>query len=240
VSSLPRQDEHETLETLFQNVDLSIAETQARQCFHTTGPGRPPRSPLGLLRAFIVMRMKEIRSLRELTRILNVDQRIRRLCLIEDGERGYPRSVLSRFTRRVGAERLRRRARDAAEWEIAGLLHDLDYDLVQDDPSQHGIKTAALLDGKISKEILQAIMAHDHRTGQKVATLLGRALIFSDSLAILIEDQSLDHDSDEEEIAEAISLEAMKKPWIAQNIEHFCLEIDLDSRALLRVILQVI
>ena len=54
------------------------------------------------------MRMKEIRSLRELSRILNVDQRIRRLCLIEDGERGYPRSVLSRFTKLVGAERLRR------------------------------------------------------------------------------------------------------------------------------------
>jgi transposase len=102
------QDEHETLETLFQNVDLSLAETQAQQCFHTTGPGRPPRSPLGLLRAFIVMRMKEIRSLRELSRILDVDQRIRRLCLIDDGERGYPRSVLSRFTRLVGAERLRR------------------------------------------------------------------------------------------------------------------------------------
>ena len=54
------------------------------------------------------MRMKEIRSLRELSRTLNVDQRIRRLCLIEDGERGYPRSVLSRFTNLVGAERLRR------------------------------------------------------------------------------------------------------------------------------------
>jgi hypothetical protein len=52
--------------------------------------------------------MKAIRSLRELSRVLNVDQRIRRLCLIEDGERGYPRSVLSRFTRLVGAERLRR------------------------------------------------------------------------------------------------------------------------------------
>lgn len=102
------QDEHETLETLFQNVDLSIAETQARECFHTTGPGRPPRSPLGLLRAFIVMRMKEIRSLRELSRTLDVDLRLRRLCLIEDGERGYPRSVLSRFTNLVGAERLRR------------------------------------------------------------------------------------------------------------------------------------
>ena len=102
------QDEHETLETLFQNVDLSIAETQARECFHTAGPGRPPRSPLGLLRAFIVMRMKEIRSLRELSRTLNVDQRLRKLCLIEEDEKGYPRSVLSRFTRLVGAEKLGR------------------------------------------------------------------------------------------------------------------------------------
>jgi len=65
---------------------------------------QPPRPPW----AFIVMRMKEIRSLRGLSRILNVDQRLRRLCLIEDGEKGYPRSVLSRFTRLVGAERLRR------------------------------------------------------------------------------------------------------------------------------------
>jgi transposase len=102
------QDEHETLETLFQNVDLSLAETQAQQCFHTTGPGRPPRNPLGLLRAFIVMRMKEMRSLRELTRVLDSDERIRRLCLIEDSERGYPRSVLSRFTTLFGAEKLRR------------------------------------------------------------------------------------------------------------------------------------
>jgi transposase len=52
--------------------------------------------------------MKGIRSLRELTRVLDVDPRIRRLCLIEDGERGYSRSVLSRFTRLMGAEKLRR------------------------------------------------------------------------------------------------------------------------------------
>ena len=54
------------------------------------------------------MRMKEIRSLRELSRTLDIDLRLRRLCLIGDGERGYPRSVLSRFTRLVGAERLRK------------------------------------------------------------------------------------------------------------------------------------
>jgi len=54
------------------------------------------------------MRMKEMRSLRELTRVLDVDQRIRRLWLIGDRERGYSRSVLSRFTTLFGAERLRR------------------------------------------------------------------------------------------------------------------------------------
>jgi transposase len=107
VNPIPGQDEHETLEILFRNVDLSIAQELIHECFHTTGPGRPPRNPLGLFRAFIVMRMKAIRSLRELARLLDVDPRLRRLCLIEDDERGYPRSVLSRFTRRVGAERLR-------------------------------------------------------------------------------------------------------------------------------------
>jgi hypothetical protein len=63
---------------------------------------------LGILRALIVMRMKGIRSLRELTRILDVDNRIRKLSLIKRGERGYTRSVISRFTKRVGAERLRK------------------------------------------------------------------------------------------------------------------------------------
>jgi len=50
------------------------------------------------------MRLKGIRSLRELTRILDVDRRLRRLCLIHGDQRGYPRSVISRFTRKVGAD----------------------------------------------------------------------------------------------------------------------------------------
>ena len=54
------------------------------------------------------MGMKGVRSLREMARLLNVDPRIRKLCLIKERERGYPRTVLSRFTKRVGAERLRR------------------------------------------------------------------------------------------------------------------------------------
>ncbi|MGA3061506.1 MAG: transposase [Candidatus Bathyarchaeia archaeon] len=77
-----------------------------RSCFHIDGPGRPPRNPMGLFRTFIVMRMKGVRSLREMTRQLGTDLRLRKLCLIKPGEKGYTRSVLSRFIRKVGETRL--------------------------------------------------------------------------------------------------------------------------------------
>jgi hypothetical protein len=64
VNSLPAQDECESLETLFANVDLGFAEKAFRKCFHTDGPGRPPRKPLGLFRAFIVMHIAPMGSLR--------------------------------------------------------------------------------------------------------------------------------------------------------------------------------
>jgi len=41
-----------------------------------------------------------------MTRLLDADPRIRRLCLIKPAEKGYPRSVLSRFIRKVGEIRL--------------------------------------------------------------------------------------------------------------------------------------
>jgi len=105
---LAGQDEHETLEILFRNVDLSFARSILLGCFHASGAGRPPRNPLGVFRAFIVMRMKGVRSLREMTRLLDVDIRLRKLCLIKTGEAGYPRSVLSRFIRKVGEDKLTR------------------------------------------------------------------------------------------------------------------------------------
>ena len=50
--------------------------------------------------------MKGVRSLREMTQILDVDPRLRKLCLIKTGEAGHPRSVLSRFNRKVGEDKL--------------------------------------------------------------------------------------------------------------------------------------
>ena len=54
------------------------------------------------------MKMKAIRSLREMTRILDSDLRLRKLCLIKKKETAYPRSVLSRFSGKVGDDKLTR------------------------------------------------------------------------------------------------------------------------------------
>jgi len=43
-----------------------------------------------------------------MTRLLDTDQRLRKLCLIKEKEQAYPRSVLSRFTRKVGDDHLTR------------------------------------------------------------------------------------------------------------------------------------
>jgi len=52
--------------------------------------------------------MKGVRSLREMTRLLDSDPRLRKLCLIKTGEAAYSRSVLSRFIRKVGEDSLTR------------------------------------------------------------------------------------------------------------------------------------
>jgi hypothetical protein len=44
----------------------------------------------------MVMRMKAVRILREMARLLNADLRLRRLCLIKTGEKGYFLTALKR------------------------------------------------------------------------------------------------------------------------------------------------
>jgi transposase len=75
--------------------------------------------------------MKGVRSLREMTRLFDADPRLRRLCLIKKDEKGYPRSVLSRFARKVGADNLKK----IIEEKIVKLLksnHAREVDVVLD------------------------------------------------------------------------------------------------------------
>jgi transposase len=115
-------------------VDLSFAEKLLLGCFHANGPGKPPRNPLGVFKAFIVMRMKGVRSLREMTRLLDTDMRLRKLCLIKKKQKSYSRSVLSRFISRIGIDNLTR----IIEEKVVKLL-------------EHGAEVDAVLDASFIK-----------------------------------------------------------------------------------------
>jgi predicted hydrolase (HD superfamily) len=111
---------------------------------------------------------------------------------------------------------------DEREWGLVGLLHDLDHDDVKGDMSRHGILAAEMLEGRLSREGLHAIMAHDHRTGVEPTSMLDESLIFADSFAVLIEDRGLDASADEATLDRALREESRDRPWISENIQAFC------------------
>ena len=124
---------------------------------------------------------------------------------------------------------------DEDEWELVGLLHDLDYDMVQGDMSQHGIKASELLKGKLSERGLHAIKAHDHRTVVEPKTLLDESLIFADSLAIFMEDQPIDSSSEASEIEDALRKEAVVKPWILKNVLKYSGQFEILIKQILQI-----
>jgi IS5 family transposase len=97
----------ETLETLFSRVDLSFAKKVLNEPFHPEdSPGRPPRNPLGIFKAHLLRRLRNIPSDRMLVRQMWKDPRLRKICDIEEYEPPYGIAVLSRFRSKVGPERL--------------------------------------------------------------------------------------------------------------------------------------
>src|SRR3990170_4555442 len=100
---------YETLETLFSRVDLSFAKKMLYEPFHPKdSPGRPPRNPLGIFKAHLIRRLRNIPSDRMLVRQMWKDPRLKKVCDIEDDEPHYGIAVLSRFRSKVGPERLMR------------------------------------------------------------------------------------------------------------------------------------
>ena len=73
---------------------------------------------------------------------------------------------------------------EAELWEIAGLLHDLDYFVVDGDWHIHGRTTAAWLEGRLPLSAMLAIAAHDHRSGILSDAPMSLALRLCDALAV--------------------------------------------------------
>lgn len=105
-------------------------------------------------------------------------------------------------------------------WDMAGLLHDLDYDATRNDPGLHGIQAAEVLTGLLDEPILQAIKTHDHRAGDQPSSLLDFSLRFADAVSILLQE------------SEGVLDE---KPWIKEIIEGYQMPNGLSLPELLRL-----
>jgi predicted hydrolase (HD superfamily) len=72
------------------------------------------------------------------------------------------------------------------EWSIAGLLHDLDADLVdyRENPQLHGKKTVEILKSLNfgTEEMHQAILAHNKETGTEISSNFDQALYAADPI----------------------------------------------------------
>jgi uncharacterized protein len=81
-----------------------------------------------------------------------------------------------------------RLGRDEEKWGLAGLLHDLDVELVNADLNVHGIETEKILNEKgIEPEIVEAIVMHNEfLTGKKRHTELQHALAAGETITGLI------------------------------------------------------
>jgi len=77
---------------------------------------------------------------------------------------------------------------DVEKWGIAGLLHDLDFDLTEHEPSKHTIITEELLQARgFDEESINAIKAHNaEETGSERKSVFDHALTAAESVTGLI------------------------------------------------------
>jgi uncharacterized protein len=92
--------------------------------------------------------------------------------------------LASEAVMRALAERL---GENADEWGIAGLLHDIDVEITSADPKTHGPYAENLLKGRITDEMLDAIVMHNEMaTGKERTTLFQHALAAGETITGLI------------------------------------------------------
>lgn len=82
----------------------------------------------------------------------------------------------------------RRLGRDEERWGLAGLLHDIDIELVERDFTLHGSRAGAILaEHGIDDEIIDAVIMHNESWhGKERVTEFQRALAASDRLTFVI------------------------------------------------------
>jgi putative nucleotidyltransferase with HDIG domain len=143
-------------------------------------------------------------------------------------------------------ELARHLGRDEGLWELAGLLHDIDYELTKDEPSRHGLEAEKVLGGSVPPEIIRAIKSHNfENTGVRPESDLEKALIAADAVSGVIIAAALVMPN--KKLAE-VSVETLKRKFkqkdFARNVSRerimFCEQIGLTLDDFLEISLRAL
>jgi len=73
---------------------------------------------------------------------------------------------------------------DKEKWALVGLLHDIDFDKTCDNPKNHAVISAEILEGKVDEEIIRAIKSHNfEHTGVMPESKMEYSLIAADAIS---------------------------------------------------------
>jgi len=76
---------------------------------------------------------------------------------------------------------------DQQKWGLAGLLHDIDYEKVKQDPVQHSLVGAKMLqDLGLAEDVCRSVKVHNEAHGILPESLMEKALFVTDPLTGLI------------------------------------------------------
>ena len=153
-------------------------------------------------------------------------------------------SLASEAVLRAIAQRL---GQDVEKWGMAGLLHDIDYELTSGNPKTHGLEAVALLSKHgIDEEIIEAIKLHNEMAegvaprskpfhfalaaGETITGLItATALVYPDKKLSSVKTKSITKRMKEKAFAASVNRDViMECEKLGLTIEEFA-QISLDA-----------
>ncbi len=122
---------------------------------------------------------------------------------------------------------------DQEKWALAGLLHDLDWEITKNEPHKHSLIAAEILEKEgFAPEIIEAIKIHNHMHGLEPKTLLEKSLYCAEELTGLITACALVNPQKIACVTKESVLKKFKEKSFARGVNR---EIILKSESLLNI-----
>lgn len=113
---------------------------------------------------------------------------------------------------------------DEEMWGLAGLLHDIDFELTENDPQKHALMAMDLLPAELPQEVRDAIKRHNEANGSKRQAPIDFALSASESVTGLIAATALVYPDKKLQSVKAKSVvKRMKEKAFARNVSRECI-----------------